>query len=1498
MLRKVGRGLLWALALVVGGVALVVLSALALLQVGAVRSAAVSSLLELANGQLAPLRIELDRVDRLDPWGLSIVGLSLYDSRSDPFLRAARVDASISPAELFGSTLRLRDAAIDGASFRLPEFPPSEEPEQETDSSFVVQVDRLALTHGRAELVSEDHTVSVKLPVVVATGSLGPSPRLALVRAEVEASLDGETVATLSTRQSSFSFETGGQSTITGEVLGARLRLFARFLGARDVADLPVSELRVSLRDLRPEALAGLSLTADVALGRPLSLEANLRARGQATTAALSLQSGPDTITLSAEKHKSRYRAELSVSPTQLRAWSALLPDLSARGKLALSLDDKGDAQTAQLSWQNAQVAKQSIPDGEADLTIARPKLVLNQLRLQGFERALELDGSFDLDSGNFEATADLAGLALSKLLGADYSGRLSGGISLSRSGKALRGKAQLTGRLLAASGVQARAAELDLDLNGTVDSPTARLRLSLTELRRSNLSLSEAMLEGAVSARDLEGTLLLRSHDIRTRVSLLGTRGPGGDLHLQVRGTRAFPQTSLRLALLDATYGASGDLRLNWLELADGEGRLYAKGSLSNEGQLDFSLTVERLSLEPWLALAGVPHGRGRVDLTSRATGTVQKPALLLDCDLSDVQLGDGPILSAGVHFDADIPKRRLAARLRLQDRRGAVEAKAAIAASLPRRRSLERQLLAADYRLSAELASDLSWAVEQLSGGALPIAGRARLRIQGQGTPNAPELKGQLDASVKPAGESQAPSERVGVEWTLQPTGKFGVEAEVRDLRGQLLGLSAEAQLPAWGVDDVPQLEALLRSPVAVTATVTPRVAGVQGAVGSLAALYGVRLPDRASGKLEAQSDGQTIEGTLRAQAELDLGALSPGCQEPGRVATTVSAELAEGRLAARLSLRPTQGGSVDAELAGPLQVAPVLEDAVAMLGPFSSRVTAKQLPLRAIPGLCGRQDGYVDAELHGRNIMAGPIESDISLEVSRLSAFREAPQSGKQLAVTGPDRARLKLRVDAQTRGNELTAHGQIQTEDKPRGALRARIPLRYTGPFFEIDDQAELSVKLDLSELPIGPLVALTEQVGQGGGAVSAQLQLDGSLARPRPRGRVRFFDVGFSVASIAQPVSGLNGAVVLSDRELRIERIMLADRDGSIKLAGTYRIASGLSGQGRLEIETDQFPLRQQGSVIGALSIGASLDAQVDSESNLDLDLTLKEGRIWLTGNGGNEVQALEAHPDVRFFGDPAKPVVRVASEGGLTLRSFEIRSERRLWVMHEDFSVQVATDLAIERRDGLVITGDVTLHRGTLNLLGKNFRIERGAIRFTGDMPPNPELNIRAVFEPRSGADLIVRVSGRSHAPEVSFSGAATTAGEAALVLSGLNAPEADKQAKHDAAALATGITAGLLSVTARREFGEWVPVITLQQDAGGLSGATAGFDASDLIPKPLEGFARGVYIEGMVGRRGDRQSQGLGVGVKVEVALPRDFVTSMGYGPGTTWSTDVYWSP
>src|SRR3546814_2805547 len=67
------------------------------------------------------------------------------------------------------------------------------------------------------------------------------------------------------------------------------------------------------------------------------------------------------------------------------------------------------------------------------------------------------------------------------------------------------------------------------------------------------------------------------------------------------------------------------------------------------------------------------------------------------------------------------------------------------------------------------------------------------------------------------------------------------------------------------------------------------------------------------------------------------------------------------------------------------------------------------------------------------------------------------------------------------------------------------------------------------------------------------------------------------------------------------------------------------------------------------------------------------------------------------------------------------------------------------------------ITGTANLVRGTYEFAGKRFDLTRGQIRFTGDSPPNPTLDIVAEANVQ-GLSATIRVGGTGLRPEIAFS--------------------------------------------------------------------------------------------------------------------------------------------
>ena len=94
--------------------------------------------------------------------------------------------------------------------------------------------------------------------------------------------------------------------------------------------------------------------------------------------------------------------------------------------------------------------------------------------------------------------------------------------------------------------------------------------------------------------------------------------------------------------------------------------------------------------------------------------------------------------------------------------------------------------------------------------------------------------------------------------------------------------------------------------------------------------------------------------------------------------------------------------------------------------------------------------------------------------------------------------------------------------------------------------------------------------------------------------------------------------------------------------------------------------------------------------------------------------------------------------------GGLQVRGLGIRST---WT----------TDIHVGGvADSPAFTGRADLVRGNYDFAGRTFRLDRGVIRFRGESPPDPLLDIRALAQVQ-GLDATVLVQGTGLKPEISF---------------------------------------------------------------------------------------------------------------------------------------------
>ncbi len=1511
--RDTLRGLLRTLGWLIGGPLLLVVAVLVAivlcLAVPPLRAVVVQRGLAYVE-QSFGYRVQIARIDRFDPWAVELHGVEVTGPGEEKLGTVGELSLRAEPLALAQGTLHITRARVAHVRARydleaLLAQPAEPEPPERAPSDFVVRVDLLRVLDAELATPWTGRALTARVEELEGGGSWSKTPRAMLNQAMLRVTADGAELLALRAPKGTWSAAQGGRVALTGSLAGAPFSLNGT-LGPLEGSPWFAEEVQLSLRQLGHEALERLGLAEHFDLRSPVSLELRATSQDNNLEAKARLEvardGAPAVVTLEAKADLARAELALRAEPLVLSQVSPQLPELSIAGALRVAGEYAQKATPLALTWRDVRLDQQPIPDGTAEVVLALPVVNLKSLRFSELRSRLSLRGSYDTERGTGDGKLVLDRMelsALAPLRARGLAGELEGQLAFElREGARLRGQVQLRGTAIAAQGAKIAALSLDSTLGGNAHRPVGKLELALTGVVANDVVLDALRADLELTPETLQGTLTGRGMNAAVESAVSGTRARNGDLVLDAQGKAHALARALSFELGQLRI-AGGDISLEQLTVRAGAQSLWARGGLREGGALDVELSLVSIELAQWASLLDKPELRGRVTGNAKVRGTLKQPIAELQLAATGLSVMGEPDAELSLDAEADLARGTLGAKLALRSARDGtnLHVRASLTAPLKKRRAIADALAEGTLTLDGKAHLPASRLLMLGDARISALAGTLDLEAHGKGTLDAPQLTLGLRAGLRLPEHPSAKPETMEATLALEPT-DLKLKAAIYDELGKLATLEASTTFEGGSLRSA--LERLEKDrklpPFALAGRLHERrLDTMQGVFGYLAGAYQLNLPVRLGAELALKNDGQDLDGNAALRLVIFGDKIDQSCVTGSSSALSLDAQLARGDVLVTVASQGDAAGSARIEAKTHLEIASLLAGKELDLPRVQVGLTTRQIELSKLPGLCALRSGKADLDLHAEVAGGEPLELAGSAALSELRGQRGAPLG-----------ARLKL--GTRRAGKELLAFvsGQLQVEGKENGQLAFEAPLSgdlSLAPTVALD--APISARVRFDQLPLSGPMSAVQALGQVSGTASADLQLTGSLKVPRPKGFVELHDVGFSIAALAQPVRHLHGRIAIDDRKLTLQNLTAKDGDGDVKLSGEARLDDQGTGKARVHLTTDRFPLRQEGNVVGELTLDTKVTAELVALRELSVDIDIHRGRLWLTGGKGRDVQALDPNPDIVFEDAPPEVQEDAAGGGGaseLALTRLTIQSHREMWIMHDDFSVQVALDLTLsEGEEGAVMRGDAEITRGELQILGKTFKIQKGVIHFTGDVPPDPDLNLKATYQPPSSQPLHVRVTGLASAPVLTFTGAATNMGEAVALLSGVGRAKSSssQSAQDDVSNFATTLTAGLLSVAARRKFGDWVPTLGVETNASGqVSGARAGFDASDIIPKFMRGFARGAYVEGIVGGASQSQGGSVGVGVRLDLSLPRDFVTSMGYGPGTRWSADLLWAP
>ncbi|MEO5774086.1 MAG: translocation/assembly module TamB domain-containing protein [Sphingomicrobium sp.] len=402
------------------------------------------------------------------------------------------------------------------------------------------------------------------------------------------------------------------------------------------------------------------------------------------------------------------------------------------------------------------------------------------------------------------------------------------------------------------------------------------------------------------------------------------------------------------------------------------------------------------------------------------------------------------------------------------------------------------------------------------------------------------------------------------------------------------------------------------------------------------------------------------------------------------------------------------------VHAELrAMPMQIMDIVKPGLGLGGSASGRLDYAWK---------GNRSGRIDLKIRGLS-RAGLVLSSKPIDVGLA-------------AIVGDGKAALRAVAAS---GGQVIGRAQARFAPLGGGPLMAELlnapmfaQVRYAGP-------ADTLWRLSGTELfdLSGPL------------AIGADF--GGRMAAPVIRGSLRANGARLESAVTGMVIDQLAADAVFSGPQLIFTRIAgNTSGGGSVQGSGTATFSGGRTSLD-LSFAANEALLLNRDDV--AARVTGPLTIRSNGESGtIAGNLRLNQGRFQL---GRASAAAAVPQLQVRHVGVDAAEVIDVAQ---LHPWKLDLKlAGGNLQVTGLGINSRWTTDLDVGGvADAPRFTGRADLVRGDYDFAGRNFRLERGVIRFRGESPPDPQLDISAEAQVQ-GLDASVRVTGTGLQPEINF---------------------------------------------------------------------------------------------------------------------------------------------
>ncbi len=355
-----------------------------------------------------------------------------------------------------------------------------------------------------------------------------------------------------------------------------------------------------------------------------------------------------------------------------------------------------------------------------------------------------------------------------------------------------------------------------------------------------------------------------------------------------------------------------------------------------------------------------------------------------------------------------------------------------------------------------------------------------------------------------------------------------------------------------------------------------------------------------------------------------------------------------------------------------------------------------------------------------------------------------------------------------------------------------------------------------------------------------GTLDADLQIESAAPQPIFSGSLALSGGEVAATTLPQLLREIRLLIKLSrDGRIALQELSARAGRGSLKAEGLVELQAGQLKTVSLQSQAKDFPV-----AAGAYSVWLSTQVNLQGQNDgttLRTRIEIPRGQVDVPKlSTGNDVQALGPLADVEFVDAqgrkaraallaaeakereetgshkpvpllPAHTLVDVDMPGPFVINGPEIKT---------DLQGHVRAELNSEAgtRGDPIIQGDLHALNGWLEILGRRYQIDRAQVSMSGEVPPNPLLDI-SISRKVEDATIYILVTGSAKKPVITFRSDPATYDQGqiiAMVLSGSSRGGGSIQQQ------ALGALSSLVVGKLKDQLGAAVPVDVIKFDVGG----------------------------------------------------------------------------